>query len=74
MSVTLVSVQVRNGDINQALKVFKKKVAASNHLGELKDRREYTKPTTKRRLLKQKAKRKNDLQVQLQKLLEKKTF
>lgn len=53
--VSLVKVEVRKGDLNQALKIFKKRVNASGHIDELKQRREYTKPTTKRRLQKQKA-------------------
>jgi ribosomal protein S21 len=53
--VSLVKVEVRKGDLNQALKIFKKRVNASGHIDELKERREYTKPTTKRRLQKQKA-------------------
>lgn len=71
MGLSRVTVIVRNGDLQQALKVFKKKVATSGHLDELRDRREYTKPTTKKRLIKQKAKRKNDLEVQREKLLRK---
>jgi len=69
MGVSLVSVEVRKGDINSALKVFKRKVAASGHIDELKKRREYTKPTTKRRLQKQKAVRNNELQIKKDKLL-----
>jgi len=53
--VSLVKVEVRKGDLNQALKIFKKRVNASGHIDELKQRIEYTKPTTKRRLQKQKA-------------------
>jgi len=64
MSITRVSVEVRNGDINKALKVFKKRVEQSGHLNELKDRRYYVKPTTKRRLEKQKAIRKNEIEVE----------
>jgi small subunit ribosomal protein S21 len=64
MGVTRVSVEVRNGDINKALKVFKKKVAESGHLDELKERRYFTKPTTKRRLEKQQAVRRNNIEVE----------
>jgi len=64
MSITRVTVEVRNGDINKALKVFKKKVAESGHLEELRERRYFTKPTTKRRLEKQQAVRKNNLEVE----------
>ena len=71
MKPTLVSVEVRNGDINKALKVFKSKVAKSGHIEELKDRREYLKPSVKKRLLKQKAKRDNERMVLIQKLLNK---
>jgi ribosomal protein S21 len=48
-----VSVQVRKGDINRALKIFKKRTFDSDHLMELRDRRYYTKPTTARRREKQ---------------------
>jgi len=71
MKTSLVAVKVRNGDLAQALKVFKKKVLSSGHIDELKQRKEFTKPTTKRRLIKQKAKRRNDLQVLNEKLLQK---
>ena len=49
MSVTLVSVEVRNGDIQKALKLFKKRVEQSNHIQELRDRRYYKKPSTIKR-------------------------
>lgn len=42
-------VKVVNGNIELALKVFKRKLKESGKLEELKDRKEYTKPTTKRR-------------------------
>ena len=71
MKPTLVSVEVRNGDINKALKVFKSKVLKSGHIEELKDRREYLKPSVKKRLLKEKAKRDNERLVLIQKLLNK---
>jgi ribosomal protein S21 len=45
MGVSLVRVKVRDGNITQALKVFKKKVTKSNHLEELKKRQEYLKPS-----------------------------
>ena len=69
MKTSLVSVEVRKGDINSAFKVFKRKVSASGHIDELKKRKEYTKPTTKRRLQKQKAVRNNELQIKKEKLL-----
>jgi len=64
MSITRVTVEVRNGDISKALKIFKKKVSESGHLEELRERRYFTKPTTKRRLEKQQAVRKNKLEVE----------
>ena len=68
MGLSRVSVEVRNGDIAKALKVFKNKVEKSGHLIELRERKEYTKPTTKRRLVKQKALRKNKLEVEQERL------
>ena len=50
-----VSVEVRKGDINRALKIFKRKGFDSGHVQELKDRRTYTKPTTSNRTKKQRA-------------------
>ena len=52
---TLVSVKVFKGDINRALKKFKRGVIESNHLQELRDRKTYTKPKTTRRKQKQQA-------------------
>ena len=63
-------VEVRNGDVNQALRRFKKKVTEDGVLQEVRDRSEYTKPSIKRarakaagraRHLKRIEKRKNDL-------------
>ncbi len=42
------SVEVRNNDINFALRKFKKKVAEDGILQELRNREFYEKPTTKR--------------------------
>ena len=55
MSTRKVSVEVKNGDIARALKTFKRKVMNSGHLQELRDRKEYTKPKTVRRTIKQRA-------------------
>ena len=51
----LVSVKVIKGDINRALKKYKRRVNDSGHLLELRDRKYYTKPTTIRRKQKQQA-------------------
>jgi len=64
------AVEVRNGDVNQALRKFKKKVTESGILQEVRERQEFTKPSVKRakakaagraRHLKKMQKRKNDL-------------
>jgi ribosomal protein S21 len=55
MGKKLVTIKVRKGDINRALKIFKRAVMDSGHLFELRERQEYTKPTTIRRKQKQKA-------------------
>ena len=55
MSKRLVTIKVRKGDINRALKIFKRAVMDSGHLFELRERQQYTKPTTIRRKQKQKA-------------------
>ena len=55
MATQKVKIEVRNGDINRALKLFKKKTMDSGHLQELRDRKEYTKPKTVRRKMKQHA-------------------
>lgn len=64
-----ISVEVRNGDFNGALRRFKKKVQEAGIIQEVRDRQEYVKPSTKRarakaagraRWLKKLAKLKND--------------
>ena len=52
---TQVAVKVIKGDINRALKKYKRKVNDSGHLLELRDRKTYTKPKTIRRKEKQQA-------------------
>jgi len=52
---SLVTIKVRNGDINRALKKFKRAVIESGHIFELKQRQQFTKPTTERRKKKQEA-------------------
>ena len=65
--VHLVAVKVIKGDINRALKKYKRKVLDSGHLQELKERKEYEKPKTARRKAKQKAIRENKKQVLFEK-------
>ncbi len=44
------SVTVVDGNVEKALRKFKKKVQESNILNEVKDRAHYTKPTTQRKI------------------------
>jgi len=46
---TGLSVEVRNGDFNYALRKFKKKVQEDGILQELRERQFYTKPSEKRK-------------------------
>jgi len=64
---TKVRVEVRKGDINRALKIFKRRGMDSGHLQELKDRKEYTKPKTARRKQKLDAIRRNNKEVLFEK-------
>jgi ribosomal protein S21 len=70
MSKPIVTVKVRKGDINRALKVFKREVMNSGHIFELRDRQEYTKPTTIRRREKQVAIRKQEIELMKQNEIE----
>ena len=64
----LVIVDCTKQDINKALKEFKRKVIKSGHIMELRNRKEYTKPTTEKREQKQKAIRKKEREVILDKI------
>lgn len=44
------SVQVTDGNVERALRKFKKKIAADGLLNELREREHYVKPTTARKL------------------------
>jgi small subunit ribosomal protein S21 len=46
------SVEVRNDNVEKALRTFKKKIQESGKLIELKEKEFYEKPTTKRRRIK----------------------
>ena len=48
MGVSIVIVDCTKQDINKALKEFKRKVIKSGHIIELRNRKEYTKPTTQK--------------------------
>jgi small subunit ribosomal protein S21 len=57
------SVIVKDGNVEKALRKFKKKVAESGLLNELRDRETYEKPTTTKK--RKKAAAKNRLRKQL---------
>jgi ribosomal protein S21 len=64
----LVSVEVRKGDINRALKIFKRRGFDSGHLQELRERQTYTKPKTVRRKQKLDAVRRQELETLKEKI------
>ena len=64
----IVSVKVIKGDINRALKKYKRLVNDSEHLLELRERRYYKKPTTVRRREKQLAVREQEKETILGKI------
>jgi ribosomal protein S21 len=66
--VGIVAVKVIKGDINRALKKYKRKVSDSGHLEDLKYRKTYTKPKTVRRVEKQQAVRQQNRQTILEKI------
>ena len=51
----MIIVKVENGNIEKALKIFKRKCLSTKILQELKDRQFYTKPSVKKRINKNKA-------------------
>lgn len=57
MSIKGRRVLVNDGNVEKALRKFKKKIADSNLLQEVRDRQQYVKPTIKRKLAKSQAKR-----------------
>ena len=63
MAQVNVGVIVRRGDVNRALKIFKRKVNESGILQQYKDKQEFVKPTTKRREAKKRAVRQQQLEV-----------
>lgn len=58
------TVVVKDGNVEKALRKFKNKIQDSGKLEELREREQYTKPTTKRRLAKNKAVRRYQKQVE----------
>lgn len=52
-------INVKGGNIESALKDYKKKVQSSKQIEQLRDRQTFTKPSVKNRLKMEEAKRKN---------------
>lgn len=65
---SLVTIVVKKGDINKALKMFKNKTFDSGHLMELRERQTYTKPKTVRRKQKLDAIRRQELETLKEKI------
>lgn len=53
----MLKIEVKNGNIEQALKTYKSKVARTKQMIALREGKEYTKPTQKRRAEKMKIKK-----------------
>lgn len=62
------TVLVQDGNIDKALRKFKKKVAAAGILMELQERQSYTKPNVKRKVAKAMAKKRWKKHLQKQQL------
>jgi small subunit ribosomal protein S21 len=58
------TVSVKDGNVEKALRKFKKKIQESGKLEELREREQYEKPTTTRRIAKNKAVRRYQKQVE----------
>lgn len=54
-------VSVKGGNLEWALKDYKKKVQATKQIEELRDRKNFTKPSKRKRLQKEETIRKNKL-------------
>lgn len=62
------TVEVRGGDFNKALRKFKRKVADSGILQEVKERSHYVKPSEKRRKAKQAGRKRYEKMVEKRKI------
>lgn len=58
------TVVVKDGNVEKALRKFKNKIQDSGKLEELREREQYTKPTTERRMARNKAVRRYQRQVE----------
>jgi ribosomal protein S21 len=68
MGKRLVTIKVQKGDINRALKKFKRACFDSGHLQELRERQTYTKPKTVRRKKKLEAIRRQEWETLKEKI------
>ena len=64
----LVSVKVKNRDINKALKIFKRRTMESGHLLELRERQHFVKPSIAKRKAKQQAVREQERETIISKI------
>ena len=62
------SVNVNDGNVEKALRKFKKKIQASGLLNDLRDREHYIKPTTRRKLKRNAARKRWEKQIAGQQL------
>ena len=51
----MLRVPVKKGNLNKALKIFKKKFKSTKVIKELRERQKFDKKSTKKRIIKQKA-------------------
>jgi len=68
MGKRLVTIKVQKGDINRALKKFKRVCFDSGHLQELRERQTYTKPKTVKRKKKLEAIRRQEWETLKEKI------
>ena len=52
-------VEIKNGNVEGALKIYKKKVQSTKQIEQLRERQTYEKPSDKKRLILEEAKIKN---------------
>ena len=64
----LVSVKVKNRDINKALKILKRRINDSGHLLELRERKYFEKPSIVKRKANQQARREQERETILEKI------
>jgi small subunit ribosomal protein S21 len=55
----MLHIEIKNGNVEGALKLYKKKVQNTKQIEQLRERQTYEKPSVKKRLLLEEAKRKN---------------